>query len=330
MAFFIFTRLSYTKTAIVEKMTLQKVGIAQYAAHHLDLEKSLERLEQVVEQAAAEKIKLLVFGETWLSGYPAWLDHCPEIAQWNSAATKEAYFKLRQSSIEVPGKETDKIGALAQKHRMSIVIGANEIIKKGKASGTVYNTLLTFDEKGRLANHHRKLVPTYTERIIYGQGDGHGLQVTATSVGKVGALVCWEHWMPLTRQALHDEAEDIHIAAWPTVHDKHLIASRQYAFEGRCFVLAAGQIMKASEFPQELTLPSELANDLDKLVLNGGSCIIDPRGEFIIPPMYDKEGFVTAEIDLSDRIKEQMTLDVSGHYQRPDVFDFQVNKARKV
>lgn len=310
-------------------MSLQKVSVAQYATHHLNLEKNLKFLTQIADQAAAQKIKLLVFGEAWLSGYPVWLDHCPDIAQWDNPATKEAYLKLRQSSIEVPGRETAQIAILARKYGMSIVIGVNEIIRKGKASGTVYNTLLTFDEKGELVNHHRKLVPTYTERMIYGPGDGHGLRVAETSVGRVGGLVCWEHWMPLTRQALHDEAEDIHIAAWPTVHERHLIASRQYAFEGRCFVLAAGQIMKASEFPEELTLPLYLANDPEKLVLNGGSCIIDPRGEFVASPLYDEEGLITAEIDLSVRIKEQMTLDVSGHYQRPDVFNFQVNKERK-
>ncbi|MBL6447403.1 carbon-nitrogen hydrolase family protein [Fulvivirga sp. 29W222] len=310
-------------------MSLHKVGIAQYSAHYLNLEKSLVRLEQIVEQAASENMELLVFGETWLSGYPVWLDHCPEVAQWDSAATKAAYLKLRQSSIEIPGRETRRIGALAQKYGMSIVIGVNEVVKKGRGSGTVYNALLTFNNQGKLANHHRKLVPTYTERMIYGLGDGHGLQVAETSVGNVGALVCWEHWMPLTRQSLHDEAEDIHVAVWPTVHEEHLIASRQYAFEGRCFVLAAGQMMRASEFPQELSLPEELINDPDKLVLCGGSCIIDPRGEFVVDPMYEEEGLVTAEIDLSERVKEQMTLDVSGHYQRADIFDFQVDKQRK-
>lgn len=310
-------------------MPLHKVGIAQYAAHHLNLEKSLARLEQIIAEGAAEGLKLLVFGETWLSGYPVWLDYCPEVAQWDNAATKEAYYKLRQSSIAVPGKETELIGALAKKHKMSIVIGANEVVIQGKASGTVYNALLFFNESGQLVNHHRKLVPTFSERLIYGPGDANGLKASDTSIGKIGGLVCWEHWMPLTRQALHDEAEDIHIAAWPTVHEKHLIASRQYAFEGRCFVLAAGQIMKASEFPKELSLPEELHKNPDKLVLYGGSCIINPRGEYVVPPLYDQEGLVIAEIDLSERVKEQMTLDVSGHYQRPDVFQFQVNKERK-
>ena len=172
-----------------------KAAIAQYPSMHLDLAKSMARLEEIIEEAKAQSIQLLVFGETWLSGYPAWLDHCPDVANWDSEPTKEAYLKLRNSSIEVGGKETNQIAEWAKSARMNIVIGANEIVKKGKASGTVFNALLTFNDKGELVNHHRKLVPTYTEKMIYGHGDGYGLQAVDTSIGRVGGLVCWEHWM---------------------------------------------------------------------------------------------------------------------------------------
>lgn len=309
-------------------MNSTKVAIAQYASAHLDLPKSMERLVEIVDEAQSQDIKLLVFGETWLSGYPAWLDHCPDVAHWDSEPTKEAYLKLRKSSIEVGGVETDKMANLAKSASMTIVIGANEIVKKGKASGTVFNALLTFDEKGRLVNHHRKLVPTYTEKMIYGNGDGHGLQAVETSIGRVGGLVCWEHWMPLTRQALHDTNEDIHVAVWPTVHEMHQIASRQYAFEGRCFVLAAGQLLRVKDYPEHLTRPKNVFPD--ELVLKGGSCIIDPRGEFVVEPLFEQEGLITAEIDLDVRTKEQMTLDTSGHYQRSDVFSLNVDRSRQV
>ena len=305
-----------------------KVAIAQYASVHLDLPKSMKRLEEIVDEAKSKSVKLLVFGETWLSGYPAWLDNCPDVANWDSEPTKEAYLKLRKSSIEVGGIQTDKIAELAKSANITIVIGANEIVKKGKASGTVFNALLTFNEKGQLVNHHRKLVPTYTEKMIYGHGDGHGLQAVDTAIGRVGGLVCWEHWMPLTRQALHDTDEDIHVAVWPTVHERHQIASRQYAFEGRCFVLAAGQLLRVKDYPAHQSRPAYLFPD--ELVLRGGSCIINPRGEYIVEPLFEKEGLVIAEIDLDLRTKEQMTLDTSGHYQRNDVFDLKVNKSRKI
>ena len=133
-----------------------------------------------------------------------------------------------------------------------MVVGVSERVSAGPGRGTLYNSLLTIGPDGQLLNHHRKLVPTYTERMVWGNGDADGLQAVDTPAGRVSGLVCWEHWMPLARQALHDSGEDIHVAVWPTVHDRHQLASRQYAFEGRCFVLAAGSVMRASSLPPEL------------------------------------------------------------------------------
>ena len=179
-----------------------------------------------------------------------------------------------------------------------------------------------------LVNHHRKLMPTYTERLVWGQGDGAGLQSVATAVGRLSSLVCWEHWMPLARQALHDSGEQIHVALWPTVKEMHQVASRQYAFEGRCYVLAAGSILRASDTPPELTLPAELADAPETLVMNGGSAIIAPDGRYLAGPLWDEEGILAAELDLRAITREQMTLDVSGHYSRPDVFRFRVRRKR--
>lgn len=309
--------------------TVIKVGIAQFEAVHLNLSASLEKLEQIIKAAAKQNIELLVFGETWLSGYPAWLDHCPEIAQWDHGPTKDAFLQLRNSSVEVGGKETQLITSWAKEAKLQVVIGVNEKVSQGVGNGTIYNSLLTYSSDGQLVNHHRKLMPTFTEKMLYGQGDGHGLNAFDNGKYKVGGLICWEHWMPLTRQALHNDAEDIHVAVWPTVFERHQLASRQYAFEGRCFVLAAGQLIRAKDFPSGLKLPEELSSNPNQLVCNGGSCIINPRGEYVVEPVFDKEALITAEINLDDRIKEQMTLDVSGHYQRGDVFEFKVNKDRK-
>ena len=132
--------------------------------------------------------------------------------------------------------------------------------------------------------------------------------------------------MPLTRQALHNSGEDIHLAVWPTVHDKHQIASRHYAFEGRCFVVAAGQILQSKDFPNELTMPEHFVSDTGRYVLRGGSCVINPRGDYVLEPVFDREGLLIVDIDLDEAIKEKMTLDVSGHYQRNDIFDFRVRQ----
>ena len=320
---------SIEKVELYTMSRIVKVGIAQFEAVHLDLSSSLDRLEAIIKDAAKAEVALLVFGETWLSGYPAWLDHCPEVAKWDHEATKEAFLQLRKSSIEVGSKDTQRIAQWVKEANLQLVIGVNEKVSKGHGNGTIYNSLLTFSSEGQIVNHHRKLVPTFTEKMLYGQGDGHGLNAFDNGSYKVGGLICWEHWMPHTRQALHNEAEDIHVAVWPTVFERHQLASRHYAFEGRCFVLAAGQLIKAKDMPAGLQLPEELKNKPDHYLCNGGSCIINPRGEYIIEPVFDVEQLITAEIDLDLRIKEQITLDVSGHYQRNDVSDFKIDKQRK-
>lgn len=301
------------------------IGIVQSSPVFMDMEASLAKAVRQIEEAAGKGAKLIVFGETWLAGYPAWLDYCSEAALWNYTPTKEVFARLRQNSIVVPGRETETLGRVAGDLGVEIVIGVNERVDSGAGNGTLYNSLLTFGANGRRLNHHRKLIPTYTERLVWGQGDGAGLEAVETSVGRVGGLICWEHWMPLSRQALHIAGEHIHVAVYPTVHEMHQIASRHYAFEGRCFVLAVGLIMPARDLPPELAVPAALAAEPDALILRGGSCVIAPDGQYVIAPVFDEETILIAELDLSVVDKEKMTLDVSGHYNRPDVFDFGVH-----
>ena len=305
-----------------------KVGIGQFSSVHLNLSESLQKLESIVADAAQEGVKLLVVGETWLSGYPSWLDHCSNVSQWDCKEMKAAYLQFYDSSVDLKGKDFDRVCKMAKSNRVTLCIGLNEKVKSGPGNGTIYNSLVVIDQHGKLLNHHRKLMPTYTEKMLYGLGDGNGLKAVDTEVGRVGASICWEHWMPLTRQALHDSGEHIHIALWPKVHDMHQVASRQYAFEGRCFVLAAGQMLKASDFPKFLEQPNYLKSDPDQWTLNGGSCIIAPNGKYLVEPIFDKEELITCEFDLDETIKERMTLDTSGHYQRRDVFEFKVDHSR--
>ncbi len=295
----------------------------------LHLEKSLEHLQTRVQEAAAEKVDLLVFGETFLTGYPAWLDHGREVAHWSHPAVKRMYSQMMQQGITVPGPETELIAQLAAQHQMVIAIGIHERVTKGPGNGTLFNGLLLFDADGSLLLHHRKLVPTYTERLVHGPGDGFGLQAVDTAIGRIGGLICWEHWMPLSRQALHDSGEDIHLALWPSVHEMHQIASRHYAFEGRCFVVAVGQLLQAKELPGDLsyTEPPELLPE--SWVMNGQSCVIGPDGQFIRQPELHTAGILTCTLPGEEALfAERMTLDVSGHYQRRDVFHFSVNRKR--
>ena len=170
-------------------------------------------------------------------------------------------------------------------------------------------------------------MPTFSEKLVYGIGDGKDLDSAQFPGGRVGGLICWEHWMPLARQTMHDAGEHVHVALWPTVHETHQMASRHYAFEGRCFVLAAGQLMRANQIPDQLKKPEGV--DDNQYLLRGGSCIIDPKGSFVVEPIFENDTIITAEIDPAEAIRERMTLDTSGHYQRSDIFELTVNRERK-
>ena len=288
------------------------------------LAEGLEQTRALTSEAAATGATLVVFPETWLPGYPAWLDVCRDVALWDHEPTKQVFARYRAESVDVNGGSGAAIARIAADARVTLVVGVSERVASGPGSGTLFNALLTYGPDGRLLNHHRKLVPTYTERMVWGPGDSEGLRAADTPAGRVGGLVCWEHWMPLARQALHVSGEDIHVAAWPTVHDRLQLASRHYAFEGRCFVLAAGSLMPASALPQALERDSARVPSDETLVLRGGSAIIGPDGAYIVPPRFDEPAILTATLDTAQLDSERMTLDVAGHYSRGDVFEFGV------
>ncbi|MFD2786377.1 carbon-nitrogen hydrolase family protein [Hymenobacter rubripertinctus] len=296
------------------------VAAVQAAPVYLNLAASLAKAERLIAEAAAKGARLVVFPETWLPGYPAWLDCCRDVNLWDSPAVKQVYRRLVENSVVVPGPETAALGAAARAHGVVLSMCVNERVLAGPGRGTLYNTLLLFGADGQLVQQRRKLLPTYTERLIWGQGNGQGLEAHDTAAGRIGGLICWEHWMPPARQRLHESGEDIHVAVWPQLKEMNLVASRHYAFEGRCFVVACGAIMRAAELPPELEPIPGLAQNPEAFVLRGGSVIIGPDGTVLAGPVYDEEVILTAEIDLGDLLAERLTLDVAGHYARPDVF----------
>jgi predicted amidohydrolase len=294
-----------------------RVAISQSAPVYHNKDASLVKALDLVQRAASQKAKLVVFGETWFPGYPAWLDVCPEAGLWNHEATKRVFAELRLNSVSISGAEMKRLAEAAGDLGIGVVIGVNERIEEGPGQGTLYNSLLTFSPDGRLVNRHPKLMPTFTERLVWGLGDGSGLGSVDLAGAKVGGLICWEHWMPLARTALHEAGEQIHIAVWPTVNELAQIASRHYAFEGRCFVLAAGLMMPTSDLPVGLSHEVKA-----EWVESGGSAIIAPDGSYVVEPVYDREELIVADLDLAMIDRESMALDVTGHYSRPDVFSF--------
>ena len=299
-----------------------RVAIVQAAPLFLDLDKSVDKAIRLTGEAARKGARLVAFGESWLPGYPAWLDLCPGSAYWDHAPAKKAYARLVGNSAVIPGPETDRLGAAARENGVVMVIGMHERVAGGPGHGTLYNTNLVIGPDGEILSRHRKLVPTHAERLVWGPGNGEGLEAVSTPAGRVGSLICWEHWMPLARQAMHESAEEIHVASWPTVRDMYQVASRHYAFEGRCFVLAAGSITRARDLPGDLDLPPDLQGKPDALVCAGGSCIIAPDGSLLAGPVFDREEILVADLDLGRIAEESMALDVTGHYNRPDVFQF--------
>jgi predicted amidohydrolase len=297
------------------------------------LEAGLALTAALARDATAQGATLIVFPETWLPGYPIWLDVCRDTALWNHPPVKAVFGRLADQGVAVPSTAVDRLSEIAREVAATLVIGVSERVDEGPGQGTLYNSILTFGTDGRLLNHHRKLIPTYTERMVWGHGDASGLHSTSVTVGertaRVGALVCWEHWMPLARQAMHESGEDVHVALWPTVHEMHQVASRQYAFEGRCYVVAAGSLMRASALPPELEPHPTKVSGPDQWVMRGGSAIIGPDGDYLAGPVFDAPAILVAELDLERLRGERMNLDVTGHYHRPDAFEFRVLPSRR-
>ncbi|WP_406726960.1 carbon-nitrogen hydrolase family protein [Streptomyces sp. GD-15H] len=220
------------------------------------------------------------------------------------------------------------IRAAAREAGVTVVLGLNE--RPSAAAGSLYNSLVTIGPDGRTLNLHRKLTPTHTERIVWAAGDGAGLRVVDTPAGRIGSLVCWEHFNPLARHALHAQNEELHVAAWPDMPESHTIAARSYALEGRCFVISAGQILSTDDIPADLVDAYRAGVGPDApengLLFNGGSNIVGPDGTWIVEPVFDRAGLITAPLPTGRRYEELLDLDVAGHYARPDVFRLSVDR----
>lgn len=303
------------------------VAVIQAAPVYFNLEQSLNRALDLINEAARRRAQLVVFPESWLPGYPAWLDVCRDVAVAGHAPMKRLYAQLQENSVVVPGRVTDILGEAARRHRISLVIGVQERVGAGVGRGSLYDTVLTFGADGSILNRHRKLSPTFNEKLVWSPGDGAGMRVTETPIGRLGGSVGAEHWMPLVRQTLHLAGEEIHVALWPTVGEMNQIASRHYAMEGRCFVVAAGGIMRASDLPRDLELATGRNGEVGQdFLLNGGSAVIGPDGKYVAGPTFGSEVILLARINLERIREESLTLGVPGQFSRPDLFDFQLRE----
>jgi nitrilase len=288
----------------------------------LDRDATVEKAVRLIAEASGEGAELVVFPETWIPGYPSWIYHA---AEWDEPRSKRTFARLQRNALQVPSPATDALCRAAQAAKAHVVMGIHEQ-DADYSMGTIYNSLLFISDEGEILGTHRKLVPTHAERIVWGQGDGSTLHVFDTRLGRLGGLICWEHWMPLTRFAMHAKGEQIHVAAWPDVDDVHQLASRHYAFEGRCYVLCVGSYATACDLPADFELAQAMGLTEDDELLVGGSGIIGPDGSWIAEPVPGREAIVYGEIDLARIAEEQQALDAAGHYNRPDVFSLTVDE----
>lgn len=304
-----------------------KVALIQEPPVFLNLKETLAKAERLASEAKENGAKIIVFPETWAPGYPVWLDDAPQAAFWDYPPAKRLFQYLSENSVEIGGSDFERLKEIAKKSEAYLVVGIHE-----RDGGTLYNTTLYFAPDGSYKTH-RKLVPTYTERLVWGMGDGSTLSTLETPYGVLGGLICWEHWMPLARAAMHAKRETIHTAQYPTVHERHQIASRQYAFEGQCFVLASGCVLRKKDAlegfeslgngdKEVFELLESMRNDQ---LQRGGSAIISPDISYVVEPVFNNPATIYGELDLGIAQQMKLLLDTDGHYSRPDVFELRVN-----
>src|SRR5579872_2386688 len=297
-------------------MSIIRGAVVQAAPVPFDLDRSLAKALDLIDGASAQGAQLIVFPEAFLSGYPKPLDFGAVVGH-RTMEGRALFRRYYESAVDVPGPVTDALGAACRSHGVHLVMGVIE-----RDGGTLYCTAMFFSADGQLLGKHRKVMPTAMERLIWGFGDGSTLGVFETAIGKIGAVICWENYMPLLRTTMYSKGVQLYCA--PTVDDRETWApSMQHiAFEGRCFVLSAVQYLRRSDYPQDIAIPENAADP----IIRGGSVIVNPQGKILAGPNREGECILTADIDLREIVEGKYDLDVVGHYARPDIFQLEVNE----
>lgn len=303
---------------MVDQPRRVRAAVIQAAPVAFDRDATLERCADLVARAARDGAELAVLPEAFVGGYPKGADFGARVGT-RSDAGREWFRRYHAGAVDVPGPATDRLGAIARSHHVQLVAGVVE-----RDGGTLFCTALFFAASGALLGKHRKLVPTAVERLVWGAGDGSTLTVADTPLGRVGAAICWENYMPLLRTALYGKGVELWCA--PTVDDREvwLATMRHVAVEGRCFVLSACQHSRRRDYPADF--PTAAGDDPDTILIRGGSCIVDPFGEVLAGPVHDADAVLVAELDMAQIVRGRFDLDVVGHYARPDVFRLTVDE----
>ena len=297
-----------------------RVACVQAEPVILDRDATIEKLAGLTADAAAAGAQLVVFPETFLPAYPSsrW---AKALAGWADPRAKEAFALLRRESLEVPSAEERRLGEIAREHGVWLVTGVNEV--DPERPGTIYNSLLYHAPDGTLAEHHRKLVPTNHERLVWGQGDGRGLRALETPLGRIGGLICWENYMPLARFSLYESGVEIYIASTADDGDAWQATLVHIARESRAFVVAPSHFQRTASYPDDFPLRGLLEGV--EVLGRGGSAILAPDGSYLAGPLYGEEGILYADLEPDRLFEERQRFDAAGHYNRPELLRFELN-----
>lgn len=300
-----------------------KVAVVQASPILFNREATIEKTCRLIREAAEKDVKLILFPEAFIPAYPRGLSFGAVVGS-RSSAGRLTWQRYWENAVDVPGPAVETIGEAVQEAGVYLAIGVIERDTQF-SQGTLYCTLLYFGPDGMLLGKHRKLKPTGSERLIWGEGDGSTLTVLKTELGKIGGLICWENYMPLARMAMYSKGVEIYLAPTADARDSWQSTLRHIACEGRCFVLGCNQFVTKGMYPDDLEGLDELDEHPD-VICRGGSAIISPFGEVLAGPLYDQEGTLFADLDLAEVARGKFDFDVVGHYARPDVFQLVVNE----
>jgi nitrilase len=301
-------------------VTAFRAAVVQAGSVIFDRDATLDKLASLTEKAAAGEARLTVFPEAFVSGYPRGVSFGSVVGN-RTAEGRDVFVRYWDASVDVPGPAVDRLATIAADNAQYLVVGVIE-----RDGGTLYCTALFFSPDGYLGKH-RKLVPTAAERVVWGMGDGSTLPVFDTPLGKLGAVICWENYMPLLRTAMYAKGVQLWCAPTADGRESWLPTMRHIAREGGCFVLSCNQFTRLRDDPEGFA--NELASEPDDPVSLGGSCIVSPLGEVLAGPVWDGEDILFADIDLDEIPRAKFDLDVVGHYARPDVFRLSVDERPK-
>ena len=304
-----------------------KVGLAQMAPVWLNKLETANKIIGYIENAGKQSCDLVVFGESLLPGYPFWLSITNGSA-FNDTVQKEIHAHYIRNAIQIEAGELDEICAAAKRNAIAVYLGTIERAKN-RGGHSLYCSLVYIDKTGEIRSVHRKLQPTYEERLTWSPGDGNGLRVHQLEPFCVGGLNCWENWMPLPRTALYAQGENLHIAVWPGAQRNTIDITRFIAQESRSFVISVSGLMRKQDFPVDTPHLDLILENAPAVLADGGSCIVGPDGEWIVEPFVGEESLIVETLDFNRVLEERQNFDPSGHYSRPDVTQLQINRKRQ-